>query len=239
MLHLLSDEACPVFAPFASTKTCPYLLVRIDALGERAFVLREFGDEPAYSLAARINAQREGSVEAVSSYDTVGLYFREPWSPGEVVDWVQRLPAGDAEASGQRHEIPVCYEMGPDLAEAAARLALSADDLIRLHASVDYRCFALGFCPGFPYLGYVPEALSGLPRLDQPRVRVEPGSVGITGAQTGIYPLERPGGWWLIGKTPLELVNLEDGYFPIQAGDIVRFSPISAEDFERQQGERL
>ena len=93
--------------------------------------------------------------------------------------------------------------------------------------------------PGFPYLGYLPEKLCGVPRLNSPRIRVEPGSVGLTGRQTGIYPLPRPGGWNLIGRTPLTLVDVADGYFPLRVGDRVRFSRIESSEYERLYGMRL
>src|SRR5205085_9461144 len=99
--------------------------------------------------------------------------------------------------------------------------------------------YAIGFCPGFPYLGYLAPELCGVPRLPSPRPRVEPGSVGLTGRQTGLYPLVRPGGWNLIGRTPLELVHLADGYFPLHTGDRVRFRPITADEFDRLCGRRL
>src|SRR5205814_8366661 len=127
----------------------------------------------------------------------------------------------------------------PDLARVADHAGLPPAEVIRLHAGAEYTVYAVGFCPGFPYLGYLPERLCGVPRLPSPRLRVEPGSVGLTGRQTGIYPLERPGGWNLIGLTPLELVHVEDGYFPLRAGDRVRFEPIDRMEFERLRGRRL
>ena len=137
------------------------------------------------------------------------------------------------------HVIPVCYSLGEDLAEVADSLGLSSEGVIQHHTSAEYRCYAVGFCPGFAYLGWLPPEIAGVPRRDQPRVRVEPGSVGITGRQTGVYPLVRPGGWALIGRTPLTLVDESDDYFPIKAGDLVRFEAIDAEEFERLKNERL
>jgi inhibitor of KinA len=99
--------------------------------------------------------------------------------------------------------------------------------------------YAIGFCPGFPYLGYLPSALSGVPRLETPRVRLERGSVGLTGRQTGIYTEPRPGGWNIIGRTPFELVNVADGYFPLRTGDRVQFTRIDEREFRRLEGQRL
>src|SRR5439155_7161144 len=121
----------------------------------------------------------------------------------------------------------------------AARLELSTDQVIGLHSGVEYNVFAIGFLPGFVYAGYLPPALAGLPRRDAPRVRVPVGSVAIAGRQTGIYPRESPGGWHLLGRTPLCIVDSDEGYFPIRAGDRIQFQPISAEEFQDQLHERL
>jgi inhibitor of KinA len=121
----------------------------------------------------------------------------------------------------------------------AGRTGRTADEVIRLHLETEYTVYAIGFCPGFPYLGYLPPELCDVPRLPRPRLRVEAGSVGLTGRQTGIYTEARPGGWNLIGRTPLELVNVRDGYFPLRTGDRVRFERIDAAAFRQRQGERL
>jgi inhibitor of KinA len=126
-----------------------------------------------------------------------------------------------------------------DLARVAEHTGLDPEEVIRRHAAAEYTVYAVGFCPGFPYLGYLPPALAGVPRLSAPRLRVEPGSVGLTGRQTGVYPLARPGGWNLIGRTPLVLADPADGYFPLCVGDRVRFRRIGAAEFRRRQGERL
>src|SRR5439155_15784832 len=132
---------------------------------------------------------------------------------------------------GRLHSIPCCYEYQLDLARVAESTGLAADEVIRLHAGTVYTVCAIGFCPGFPYLGYLPDALCGVPRLETPRLRVEAGSVGLTGRQTGIYPLPRPGGWNLVGRTPLELVSVADNYFPLRAGDRVCFQRIDDREF--------
>src|SRR5262249_43370229 len=132
------------------------------------------------------------------------------------------------QATGRLHRIPCCYDFQLDLNRVAACTGQSAEEVVRLHAATEYTVYAIGFCPGFPYLGYLPPALCGVPRLDAPRLRVEAGSVGLTGRQTGIYTEPRPGGWNLIGRTPLDLVHVADGYFPLRTGDRVRFEPITA-----------
>src|SRR5262249_6395078 len=125
------------------------------------------------------------------------------------------------------------------LERVARQTKLSAEEVIRLHTSTEYTIYAIGFCPGFPYLGYLPAALCGVPRLESPRLRVEPGSVGLTGRQTGIYTEERPGGWNLIGRTPLQLVDVAGGYFPLRTGDRVRFEAIDVVAFRELEGRRL
>jgi inhibitor of KinA len=129
--------------------------------------------------------------------------------------------------------------MGPDLDRVARQTGLKVGEVIRLHAGTEYTVYAIGFCPGFPYLGYLPGALAGVPRLPTPRLRVEAGSVGLTGRQTGIYTEVRPGGWNLVGRTPLELVHVAAGYFPLRTGDRVRFTRIDEAEFRRLQGQRL
>lgn len=125
-------------------------------------------------------------------------------------------------------EIPTRYggEFGPDLAFVAAHNHLTEDEVIRLHTSVVYRVYFLGFLPGFAYLGSVPEQIA-VPRLETPRARVPAGSVGIAGRQTGIYPSESPGGWRLIGRTELSLFDPQcDPPALLQPGDRVRFVAI-------------
>jgi inhibitor of KinA len=132
-------------------------------------------------------------------------------------------------------EIPVCYgeEFGPDLADLARHTGLSSEDVVRLHSGAMYRVCFLGFTAGFAYLGGMPEALC-MPRLATPRRAVAAGSVGIAGGQTGIYPAETPGGWRLIGRTPLPMFDPgASSPTRLQAGDRVRFVPIDGVAFER------
>jgi inhibitor of KinA len=126
-----------------------------------------------------------------------------------------------------------------DLARVAEQTGLNGDQVIELHTATEYTVYAIGFVPGFPYLGYLPAELCGVGRLPSPRLRVEPGSVGLTGRQTGIYPLPRPGGWNILGRTPLVLVDVADGYFPLRVGDRVRFQRIDEAEYRRLEGERL
>jgi inhibitor of KinA len=133
-----------------------------------------------------------------------------------------------------RHvEIPVCYggEFGPDLDEVAALHKTTPEQVIHLHSSETYLVYFLGFVPGFAYLGELPEELVA-PRLATPRKKVPAGSVGIAGNQTGVYPFETPGGWRLLGRTPVSMFRTDrEGLSLLSIGDRVRFIPISRERF--------
>jgi inhibitor of KinA len=131
-------------------------------------------------------------------------------------------------------EIPCCYdpELGLDLVAAAERLDLSVDELVRLHAGAEYLVYFVGFTPGLPYMAGVPERIQ-LPRLTTPRVKVPAGSAGLGGAQFCIYSVESPGGYWLLGRTPLRLYDPE-AVEPtlLRAGDRVRMRPIDRAEYE-------
>jgi biotin-dependent carboxylase-like uncharacterized protein len=132
-------------------------------------------------------------------------------------------------------EVPVLYggEFGPDLDEVAARAGMSADEVVATHAGTEYRVYMMGFMPGFPYLGGMSPRIA-TPRLGTPRIAVPAGSVGIAGGQTGIYPTESPGGWRLIGRTPMHLFNAaRTPPAAIEAGDHVRFVSIGRAEYER------
>jgi inhibitor of KinA len=131
-------------------------------------------------------------------------------------------------------ELPCCYdhELGLDLEAAARRLNLAVDELVRLHASADYVIYFIGFTPGLPYMTGMPTRIH-LPRLDTPRTKVPAGSVGIGGIQCCIYSLESPGGYWILGRTPLRLYD-PDAADPVllRPGDRVRFRRIDRPEFE-------
>jgi KipI family sensor histidine kinase inhibitor len=130
-------------------------------------------------------------------------------------------------------EVPVCYggEFGPDLAEVCAMRGMTTARAVELHSSVEYLVYFLGFVPGFAYLGELPMELA-TPRLATPRKRVPAGSVGIAGNQTGVYPVATPGGWRLLGRTPVKMFRADsDGLSLLSIGDRVRFMPIDAERF--------
>jgi inhibitor of KinA len=147
----------------------------------------------------------------------------------EYLERLQEVKLPDA----RKVEIPVCYggEFGPDLEEVAALHGMASEKVIELHASTSYLVYFLGFVPGFAYLGELPEALV-TPRLAAPRKKVPAGSVGIARNQTGVYPFETPGGWRLLGRTPIAMFRTDrDGLSLLAIGDRVRFLPISREQF--------
>jgi len=184
---------------------------------------------PAYaSLAVRYNAVR------------IRQEIKRParaWITAFVTRALQEAGAATAAAVPGRHlEIPVCYHpsLGPDLANLAQQKGLSEEAIITLHTAPTYTVYMLGFLPGFPYMGTVDPQLA-TPRLKQPRTQVPAGSVGIAGEQTGIYPLPSPGGWNIIGQTPLRIFDAgrPDPCY-CRPGDQVRFVPISLEAFTKQ-----
>ncbi len=182
-------------------------------------------------------------VDVVQAYRSVAVYFDLELTSLDAVmrilDDLERVGLPSVPTQTRLHEIPCCYELPLDLLRVASVTDLTQDEIISLHISNEYTVYAIGFCPGFPYLGYLPSRLCGVPRLSAPRLRVEAGSVGLTGRQTGIYTEPRPGGWNIIGRTPLELVCVQDGYFPLRTGDRVRFVRIDEKTFHRMQGQRL
>ncbi|MCP9454856.1 MAG: 5-oxoprolinase subunit PxpB [Nitrospira sp.] len=219
---------------------------RIIPMGDSAVTV-EFGDsiDPTVnalviSYTKKIREQDwSGIVDVVPTFRSVTIHF-DPlqWDMASLADHLRVLscpcPSG-TESSGTVHQIPVLYggDYGPDLDEVAAWAGLEPSTVIRLHASVQYRVYMIGFSPGFPYLGLVPPQLT-IPRLATPRPRVPAGSVGIADRQTGIYPIATPGGWRLIGRTPIPLYHRKGSTpFLLKPGDQVLFRPITQDEFER------
>ena len=183
--------------------------------------------ERVRGAAARIRKLRRPEIsDVVPSYTTLGVYY-----DGSTIDSAAvaelvapLLAAGDAQPESVTSvlEIPVRYD-GPDLLEVAERTGLTVDEVIARHSARSYRAYACGFQPGFAYLGDLDEALV-LPRRSSPRLRVPPGSVAIAGRQTAVYPLQTPGGWHLIGSTPLRMFDAtRNPPALIHPGDEVRF----------------
>jgi inhibitor of KinA len=217
--------------------------MRLLPLGDQAVIAYLDNEAAALHLAAAVRgANLPWFVDVVQAYTSVAVFF--DLTEMDFAQAAERLATLGAEPAAvspesRQHRVPCCYELALDLPRVAEHAGRSQEEVIRLHAATVYTVYAIGFCPGFPYLGYLPAGLSGVPRLPAPRLRVERGSVGLTGRQTGIYTEIRPGGWNIIGRTPLELVNVADGYFPLRTGDRVQFVRIDEPEFRRLEGNRL
>jgi len=194
-----------------------------------------------HRLAALVRRELASQVrEVVPTYRSLLLLFDPLEIEREQLQrrterLLARLPPGRAPRKARVVRVPVCYggEFGPDLDFLARHTGLTPDRVVELHASATYRIHMLGFTPGFPYLAGMPPALKA-PRLDEPRARIPAGTVGIAGGQTGIYPLESPGGWRLVGRTPLRVFDpTSPKPFLFSAGDRLRFEPVSPEEFRR------
>ena len=180
-----------------------------------------------------------GVRDVVPTYRSVAIYFDPLRTDTDAL--LERI-THEAESAGpgalvarEPLRIPVCYggDLGPDLPQVAAFAKMSADEVVQRHAGATYRVFMLGFVPGFAYLGMVDPDIA-MPRRATPRVRVPMGSVGIAGVQTGIYPAETPGGWQLIGQTPVRPFDpRRDDPFVMKAGDAVQFYAIERAEFDR------
>jgi KipI family sensor histidine kinase inhibitor len=218
---------------------------RLLPAGDSALLI-EFGDEVdlglnarVHSLARVLNAQSMvGLGEAVPTYRSLLLHYDAACLAYDEVIVLAQDALAKAETPWQTSprvvEVPTCYggDYGPDLEYVARRSGLSQGDVIARHSTVLYPIYMLGFSPGFPYMGGLAADIA-TPRRTSPRIRVPAGSVGIAGSQTGIYPIATPGGWQLVGRTPLRLFDPErDPPTLLQPGDRVRFVPINPEQYE-------
>ena len=233
--------------------------MEIIPLGDSALIVRvrdRFDDEPAETLDKVLRAFQQlqrttipGVIELAPAYTSVSVSFdpiavaKASESPDEIFDWlaarIRAAVAGVADPGRitrsrlQTVEIPVCYgpEFALDIDEVARCAKTSPSEVIRLHSGAEYRVACIGFVPGFPFLAGLPKKLA-TPRREVPRKEIPPGSVGIGGAQTGIYPLRSPGGWNLIGRTPLRLFDPEKNPPALlRAGQRVRFRKITRDEF--------
>lgn len=194
------------------------------------------------ALCAAVDAaQLPGIVNCIPAYRTLLVeYDPLALTYAQAAGLLRSLPVdGGTERLGREVPVPVCYggEFGPDLAHVAEHTGLGTEEVISRHSAGTYRVYMLGFRPGFPYLGGLDPRLA-TPRRETPRLRIEGGSVGIAGEQTGIYPEPSPGGWNIIGRTPLRLFD-EERLSLLRPGDQLRFVPIPPEEYEeiRKKGE--
>ena len=177
-------------------------------------------------------------VECLPTYRSLAVYF-DPTavSSDDVIKAAKSVPEFDSEKGTALFAeicIPVCYggEYGPDIANVAEHAGISEDEVIKRHSSKSCHCYMIGFMPGFAYLGGMDESIA-TPRLTNPRTVIKGGSVGIAGKQTGIYPIDSPGGWQLIGRTPLRLFTPEASCPTlIDSGYGVRFVPVSEDEYK-------
>ena len=176
-------------------------------------------------------------IDLVPSYTTLMVHYDlTALSPSQARELIAQALidlSPNARSSGQRHVLPVWYDLsvGPELSLLSQRSGLAIDEVIRRHGGREYQVFALGFAPGFAFMGLVEEVLAA-PPLNTPRKKVAAGSVGIAERQTAAYPVVSPGGWNLIGRTPARLFDRErDGYSLMQPGDTVRFEAVSHAEF--------
>ena len=223
--------------------------MRIEPLGDSALLVRVVESfDAAESLDAVLRAIRQlelakipGVIELAPAYTTIGVFLDSARCPpfeelrtsiGRALEY-DSAPAA-SHATAPTIEVPVCYEseFAPDLDEVARHTELSPEEIIRRHSAESYRVSCVGFTPGFPYLSGLPPELA-TPRRASPRKEIPAGAVAIGGTQTGIYPRRSPGGWNIIGRTPLRLFNVDRNPPALfRAGDRVRFRRISRSDFD-------
>ncbi len=206
----------------------------------------ELGEEISVEINTRVRALEflidqkgvPGVVETVPTYRALLVYY-DPSIVGYEALCAQLSTLAEQATTtvmppAREVELPCCYEgeLGPDLDAAARRLELPVDELVRLHAGAEYLVYFIGFTPGLPYMTGAPERLT-IPRLDTPRVKVPAGSVAIGGIQCCVYSVESPGGFWLLGRTPVRLYD-PDAAEPIllKPGDRVRFRRVERREFD-------
>lgn len=220
--------------------------MKIDALGDSALIINladEISDSSALlarvlSAAATIErAKLPGVVDVTSSYESVAVFFDLHQVEPDIEDKIRVLIASaGVRVSGKKRrvQIPVCYdeEFALDLDRVANHTSLTPDAIVTLHSSAEYTVACIGFMPGFPFLAGLPQQLR-VPRLESPRTKVSAGSVAIANAQAGVYPLESPGGWNVLGRTPLQLFRVnENPPTLLRPGDCVQFRRITRAQFD-------
>jgi len=222
-----------------------YSKTRYSLMGDRGLLL-EFGDEISREINEKVRRMAlavqaeaiEGIIETVPTYRSLLIIYNPVILPIEdlkkrlkkIEGGLQTTPLPEPKLT----RIPVVYGgiYGPDLEEVAKYLHVSPEEVIQLHCSKPYLIYMIGFMPGYPYMGELPQALV-TPRLKTPRLLVPKGSVAIAQRQTGIYSMESPGGWQILGRTPVEMFDPEkDPPSLLQMGDFVQFYQISEKEFK-------
>jgi inhibitor of KinA len=233
--------------------------MEITPLGDSALLIRvaeNFDDGPEDALSKVLSAKRgleaaqiPGAIEITPAYTTVALFYDpvraiDAGAPVEnVFGWIEQRIRKALWEKNESHadrieasvvEIPVCYEteFALDLEHVARNAGMHWKEVVHLHCGAEYRVHCVGFTPGFPFLGGLPRKIA-TPRREVPRKEIPAGSVAIGGTQTGVYPIKSPGGWNVIGRTPLQLFDpKKDPPALLRAGDRVRFRSITREEFE-------
>jgi inhibitor of KinA len=225
--------------------------MQIEPLGDSALIVRvvdSFSAETSLKAVVTAVGQLEaaaipGVIELAPAYTTVGVFFDPALTAFDALKMqieqvLHNMEPARRAGTGSTIEVPVCYEdeLAPDLREVAWHAGLSAPEVVRRYSAAVYRVACVGFMPGFPYLSGLPAELA-TPRRAAPRKEIPAGAVGIGGTQTGIYPRKSPGGWNIIGRTPLSLFEVKrEPPALLQAGDRIRFRRISREEFDSFKG---
>ena len=235
----------------------------IKPLGETGLIFN-FGNEISPQLHRKIKNLADyidkhpfdGFYECVVSYTSVAVFYnpfivknnctnvKDKTAFSIISDIIESYAAAASrqlQTPPHTVEIPVCYggEYGPDIEFVADHNRLSTDEVIEIHSQNTYLVYMIGFCPGFPYLGGMNERIA-TPRRNEPRLSIPAGSIGIAGKQTGGYPISTPGGWQLIGRTPIDLFRPESlNPSLLHSGDLVKFVPISPQKYKQIRGDKI
>ena len=209
-------------------------------MGESSYLLKPDIEEDVLNAVHRTsrlieNTEINSLVDIIIAYDSITLIFKSSEVKIESsLSNLSKIQDSFSERISTTHEISVCYELGLDWEELENEVDLSRNEIIEIHTSTEYTVAMMGFLPGFIFLEGLDERIH-MPRKSNPRIAVPKGSVGIGGSQTGLYSLESPGGWQIIGRTPQEFFDV--GNNPpssVKAGDKVRFISISEDEFIKQ-----
>ncbi|MBD3615116.1 MAG: 5-oxoprolinase subunit PxpB [Gracilimonas sp.] len=218
----------------------------VSFLGEQALLLKPEQEEIPLSLIHQTYRRLEqsmisGVIDLIPTYESIGLIYNRLLEDLNVeIEKLQNQISDKSEEkiSHRKYEIPVCYGLGLDWKEVEKHTGLTQELIIKKHTQTEYTVAMMGFMPGFVYLSGMDKTLE-CPRKENPRTKIPEGAVGIAGGQTGVYSLESPGGWQIIGRTPHSFFNIkEEPPTYLKLGDKLVFHPISIEEFEELKNER-